>query len=379
MRILFITNFYQLYGANRSLLSIIEYCKERGDEVCLLLPRKGDYSKELDRKRITNLVIPYFSQLLYYKKALPYLALPFLATFTLCLFPYVIYKVWRYKPDLIYSNTAAENLGILIAKILGIKHISHIREFMDLDHRCHFIFGNKARRFYINLSDGVIYVSNAVAKHVLQGCQIPENQRVIYNGVKISRDPFMLKELSSVLNFGIVGLLDESKGQHLAISYFENVLKDFPNSILHIWGDKEGKYKNTLIAMVEEKSLTPNVIFHGFEKNADVIYSDMHVLLMCSKAEGFGRVTVEAMSRGIPVIGFNSGGTAELVKDGYNGFLFQTKDEFIQCVRRLLTDEEAYNNICQQAYKDAHDNFTELIYTQKVYGFINTIMKRSKK
>ena len=89
MRVLFITNFHQLYGANRSLLSVIENFKENGHEVCLILPRKGDYSQELEKKGINHMVIPYFSQLFYYKKALPYLALPFLAVFTLCMMPYI--------------------------------------------------------------------------------------------------------------------------------------------------------------------------------------------------------------------------------------------------------------------------------------------------
>ena len=378
MRILFITNFHQLYGANRSLLSIVEKFKKEGCEVCVLLPRKGDYSQELERKGIKFLAIPYFSQLFYYKKALPYLTLPFLILFTFCMFPYIVFKTWRYKPDLIYSNTAAENLGILIAKILGIKHISHIREFMDLDHRCYFIWGNNTKRKYICKSDGVIYVSKAVAKHILHGKTIPENHRVIYNGVKMSNDPFKKRLLPSVYNLGIVGLLDESKGQHIAISFFDGVLNMFPNSVLHIWGDKDGPYKDALKAKVKDMNLTKHVIFHGFEKNVDVIYREMNALLMCSKAEGFGRVTVEAMSRGIPVIGYNSGGTAELVKEGYNGFLFHTKEEFIQSIKNLFSREDFYNRICQQAYRDAHENYSELIYTKNVYDFVAMIMKKGR-
>ena len=49
---------------------------------------------------------------------------------------------------------------------------------------------------------------------------------------------------------------------------------------------------------------------------------DADVALMCSSSEAFGRTTVEAMKLGRPVIGADAGGTAELVRDGWNGLLY---------------------------------------------------------
>ena len=187
MRILFVTNFYQLYGANRSLLSIMEKFKESGDEVCLLLPRKGDYSEELDKKSINYIVAPYPPTLLYFKKFSRisfYFLQAMLDITTLLVFPYILLRIWRFRADLIYSNSCADNLGILISKILRKKHITHVRDFMDLDHGSKFIFGKKAKRKYINMSDAVIYVSNAVATHTQLSNVLPPNHIVIYNGVK---------------------------------------------------------------------------------------------------------------------------------------------------------------------------------------------------
>ena len=47
---------------------------------------------------------------------------------------------------------------------------------------------------------------------------------------------------------------------------------------------------------------------------------------MCSRSEAFGRVTVEYLRRGRPVIGTRSGGTPELVEDGVTGFLYEPGD-----------------------------------------------------
>lgn len=127
--------------------------------------------------------------------------------------------------------------------------------------------------------------------------------------------------------------------------------------------------------MVDDLKLKSRVIFHGFEKNTEKIYGGMSVLLMCSRAEGFGRVTVEAMAKGIPVLGYRSGGTAELVIDGYNGYSFKTQEEFNAGVANMYDNDEHYNNLCKQAYKHAHENFTEEIYTSKVREFVESFFR----
>ena len=126
--------------------------------------------------------------------------------------------------------------------------------------------------------------------------------------------------------------------------------------------------------MINSLGLEKQVKFHGFEKNTSIIYKDMSVLLMCSRAEGFGRVTVEAMANGIPVMGYNSGGTAELVKDGYNGYLFSNLEEFRSGFDNIFSSVNRYNQLCSQAYLDAHQHYSEAIYADKVYTFVKDII-----
>lgn len=376
MKILFISKYSQLYGANRSLLTIVEYFKTQGDEVCVMIPTKGDFGESLKRKGISYFNIPYFSQILYFKKSLKFLSLPLLFIYDIFIFPLIIIKVKKYNPDLIYSNAAAENLGILIAKCLHKKHISHIREFMDLDFKATFLGGNKIREKFLNLSDGLIFVSKSVQSHVMNNNIHPSKQTVIYNGIDSPDFPYETKTIKEDLNLGIVGVLDVAKRQDLAIRYFNELLRSFPNLKLHIWGDKESPYKKELLKLVEQFNIKENVIFHGFEKNTSKIYQSMDVLLMFSYAEGFGRVTIEAMLYGIPVIGFNNGGTSEIIEHGYNGFLFKTKEEFLSCFNELISDQNNYNQIRKNAYLSARKNFNTELYTKKVYSFTKKILSK---
>lgn len=375
MRILFISNYSELYGANRSMLTVIDYLKNNGNQVKLILPKEGGIIKELKNKQIEYDVVNMFTQLFYYKPQLKYMALPVLDLLTFTKLSRLTSIAKEYNPDLIYSNTSAEMVGIKIAKRLGVKHISHIREFMDLDHGAKYLFGNKSKKEYINQSDGVIYVSNAVANHVNQGEPLKEWQQVIYNGVVSKDDNFENRPLKDNINFGIVGIFDPEKGQDLAIKYFADVVKKYPHSKLHLWGDKEGGYKKYLYALMNGLSLHNSVVFHGFEKITDVIYGDMDILLMCSRCEGFGRVTVEAMQRGIPVMGYNAGGTTELVRDGFNGYLFSNQDEFNSKLTEMLQSEEHFNMLRKNAYNESREKYSVEVYCNNVECFIRKVME----
>ncbi len=56
--------------------------------------------------------------------------------------------------------------------------------------------------------------------------------------------------------------------------------------------------------------------------------------------ESWGRVVIEAMACGLPVVCHSSGGYAEAIRHGENGFLFETTEEAIAIVTALRSDPE---------------------------------------
>ena len=111
-------------------------------------------------------------------------------------------------------------------------------------------------------------------------------------------------------------------------------------------------------------------MFEGFVGNVEDIYRKLDVLLMCSRAEAFGRVTIEAMLRKVPVIGFDSGGTSELIEDGVTGFKFKNYSEVENALGVLITKPQESQRIINKAYETAKDKFSEERYTANVYDFI---------
>lgn len=79
-------------------------------------------------------------------------------------------------------------------------------------------------------------------------------------------------------------------------------------------------------------------------------------MLMCSKDEAFGLVTVESMLARLPVIGRNRGATAEIIENGKTGFLYDTVDDLQDKVRYAMSHD--LSEIKEQAFDYARDNFS---------------------
>lgn len=371
MKILFVSHYSFLYGSNRSLDSLVSYFSERGDDVEVLLPSKGKFYYHLLHKGVKVHAIRFFYEVMFIKWNRKYLSLPILWVFNLLMMPFVLWRIKKISPDIIYSNSSVDAYSPIFARLLGIKHIYHVREFLQEDFGSRFIFGRKAKRNWILRSHKLIFVSNAVAKAVVG--QVPEYGRVIYNGLPKANRLGGKRPFYSAPRLGVVGNIDISKQQHLAIQFMPTILKSFPDVSLHIVGDKECSYKRYIQMLVKNLKLENNVYFDGFVSDVEHIYSKFDILLMCSRSEAFGRVTIEAMLRKIPVIGLDSGGTSELIEDQKTGFKFKSVEEVINALHIIVDNPNKIHEITENAYAKANKDFSEEKYVSEVYRFVHDL------
>ena len=68
------------------------------------------------------------------------------------------------------------------------------------------------------------------------------------------------------------------------------------------------------------------VIFTGFRQDIPEIMALLDILVLASEKEPFGRVLIEAMACGKPVVATNAGGVPEIAEDGKTGILVPPKD-----------------------------------------------------
>jgi glycosyltransferase involved in cell wall biosynthesis len=179
---------------------------------------------------------------------------------------------------------------------------------------------------HIGTSDLIITNSHAV-KSTLFKCKT-DNIVTIYNYVEIPPDAsdknsnivyFTKKDATKLI---ILGTISEAKGQRDAILAVRQLVEKGINVELVVMGMPQEKYFNELKSLVKDNGLEECVKFFNFNANPYPVVKQSDMVIVCSRSEAFGRVIVEGMLFKKPVIGTNSGGIPELIKEGQNGLLY---------------------------------------------------------
>jgi len=126
------------------------------------------------------------------------------------------------------------------------------------------------------------------------------------------------------------GVLTPLKGIHHLIRAFARVIQEFPEARLEIVGrDENPEYAEELRREVVRLGLNGQVSFVGEVSQVELANKMRRscIFVLPSLSEGLGRVVVEAMATGTPVVGSRVGGIPEMVQDGVTGFLVPPGDE----------------------------------------------------
>lgn len=228
--------------------------------------------------------------------------------------------------DVVYSNTGVIFAGAWISKALHIPHIWHIREFLYEDHGIEPLMGwDRYYKFVNSHTTVAVMISEALKKKHIKG--IDANKiRVIHDDLSPA---YLLKQEkpweSRKHNILFAGTVCEGKGQLIAIKALSLLCKKglFPQ--LFIAGtikERDKYYYDILQKEIADNHLMDQVKFLGQVENLSEIRKNCGIGIVASRSEAFGRVTIEGMLADMVMIGANAGGTAELLSDHVNGFLF---------------------------------------------------------
>jgi glycosyltransferase involved in cell wall biosynthesis len=161
----------------------------------------------------------------------------------------------------------------------------------------------------------------------------PEQYTKIYSGIEIEKFripvdvPRLRKDLGLAETdfvFGLVAKLWDGKGHMTAIEALPRILEEAPNARLVFVGD--GYLRPALEAHAKKFGVEKQVVFTGFRKDIAELNAMFDLAILISDFEGMGRVLLEAMVMGKPVIATNVGGIPDVVRDGRTGFLIPPGD-----------------------------------------------------
>ncbi|PAY61803.1 glycosyltransferase family 4 protein, partial [Ligilactobacillus salivarius] len=310
IKILFCLHYANLNnGAVRSLVDIIENIVKRdGVTVYVVYPTRRDTAIDyLENLGVKTIYLPFAYKLNYTenskRESFKYMVKKFLSWFILFKLRSVVKKE---KINVIYSNTIVIDYGFILSKMTGLPHIWHIREFGKEDHGFSLRGGEKALYRKLNKSKGIIYISKAIEKKYSPHIRKEILQEVIYNDISgdfINKKTNFNTNPNNLLKATIVGMIQEGKGQLIAVKAVEKANKLGAKIELHICGEKSEAYYNEINSYVKDHRLSDQVYFDGFKTKMNEYRSDMDIGIVASRSEAFGRVTIEGMLSNLAMIG----------------------------------------------------------------------------
>jgi glycosyltransferase involved in cell wall biosynthesis len=154
------------------------------------------------------------------------------------------------------------------------------------------------------------------------------------------------------------------KGADLLIAAFLRLTEEFPHVKLKIMGHYT--HRNELDALAGNSS---RIEILQAIPNAGALktISEAAVLVLPSRCEGMGRVLIEAMAAGVPVIGSDVGGIPFIIQEGETGLIFSNGDSraLEKRLRELLADSELRRRMGDNGYKRAHEALSEKVYIEQ--------------
>lgn len=360
IEVLYICHTSTIGGAAKSLFNMICSLKDKVVPI-VLLPKKGPTYDLFVKNGIKCIVYPFrwnvrttgfFSHWFYY---IPHVIYDNYVK--KCCVKYIMHELGGHDIKIVHSNTSIITIGHYLSKALSAKHVWHIREFQDLDFGLQPYYGWEDLKKKIYMSDAVVAISRAVYKHwnldaAMYGC-------CIWNAVRSKKDVVFIRQKEKYFFF-CAAVLCDAKGTKFAIEAFScSGLANFGYKLV-IAGSSSEDYRMELEVLIRKKQLIGAVDFIGFCENVKVYMAKASAFLMCSENEGLGRVTIEAMFYGCPIIGRNTGGTLDFIKDKENGLLFSDLNTCVKAMRTVVANDNS-DMVCN-AQRFAVENFSEENY-----------------
>jgi len=270
--------------------------------------------------------------------------------------------------DLIYANSPKALLVARVARLVRRKPVLwFLHDMLDETH-----FSPRAIRLLVTTANRtaarILANSKATAAAFVSAGGRGDLVRVVYDGFDAA--PFTdnsvdIGALRAQLGWdgsrvlGVFSRITRWKGQDVVLRALVNV----PSMVaVFVGAEEDPAYANELRLLARELAVADRVRFLGFRKDVPRLMRVFDCIAHVSiDPEPFGRVVVEGMLAGRPVIATRAGGVPEIIEDGVSGILITpgSPEELAEALLRIFLDPVATARMAANGHARALAHFSE--------------------
>ncbi|HVM18220.1 MAG TPA: glycosyltransferase family 4 protein [Gaiellaceae bacterium] len=269
----------------------------------------------------------------------------------------------RFRPQVVIAESPFEAAAVVLARRLAGSDVRILLEIHGDWRTAMRLYGSPARKvlgpladvvaaWSVRRADGVRPVSTYLAD-LVRGLGVePVAVFPAFIDVEpfVDRPPTPLPDEPRAIFIGVLELYKNIDGLAAA---WRRAAPRVPQATLRLvgTGSRTDIVEELLRDLPEQTQWTPVLATPEVARALD----EACVLVLPSRSEGLGRVIVESLCRGRPVLAGRTGGTPDVIKDGVNGILLDPEDRetLAETLVRVLSDRELLERMAGAARASA--------------------------
>lgn len=194
----------------------------------------------------------------------------------------------------------------------------------------------------------------------------------IPNGINYKEFAEIKKKNRENTRFGFVGRLTEFKNLRFLLDVFKIYLTKYPKDKLFIYGS--GSEEKYILDFIRKNNLEKSIIFHGFEKNKNKIYSNLDAIIDPALGQGISNTNLEAMCSKTFIIASNTIGNRDLIKNQIIGLLFNPfkKNDLLKKLIYFKERKESVQKILKNAEETIKSEYDIDVISHKIYSVLRS-------
>lgn len=354
----------KLGGGGKSLLGLLDGLPAAGWRAHVVVPGEGQFTDALVERGMPHTIYPFAP--VAWRRPLSSLA----GT------AHWYALIRKIRPALIHANGFDLSHSFAPAAALaGVPYITHVR-FPPTPE------GARWTLRFLPKPAAFVFNSRAMEKMLwpMLRALAPESRTyVVHNAVDIATFAPAPWPESEALRVGMVANFAPFKRHEDFLHMAAEMLSARRDLEFWIVGDDtEGQGRRAVLERLAfDLGIVPHVRFLGHRADVSDLLAQLHLLVVPSQFEPFGRVVIEAMARGRPVIGSRAGGIPEIIDEGETGHLVEVGDVagFARAALALLADRPRWEAMSRRAAEVARTRFALPAHVRAITAIYEEILR----